>query len=191
MDTQALQQEKEVAQFESSLQSEFPALRRMAGWLTRDEHRAEDLLQDTLVLALRFRGNFEEGTNMRAWLSRVMRNRHISMMRRKKLERRIMETEGRYSLTYWSVGAMGRRSTSDDGNVHADDGFCDQVVAAMDELRPEFREVVMLCDVEEMSYADAASRMSCPVGTIMSRLHRGRRALRTKLGSRRHVEQAA
>jgi len=191
MDTHTIHQEKTSARFESSLHSEFPAMRRMAGWLTGDEHRAEDLLQDTLVLALRFRGNFQEGTNMRAWLSRVMRNRHISMMRRKKLERRIMETEGRYSLTCWSVGAMGRRTTGDGGDVHVDDGFCDQVVAAMDELRPEFREVVMLCDVEEMSYADAASRMSCPVGTIMSRLHRGRRALRTKLGSRRHIEEAA
>jgi RNA polymerase sigma-70 factor (ECF subfamily) len=177
--------------FTEELRQELPALRRMARWFSGDPHRAEDLLQDTLVLALRFKDNFREGTNLRAWLMRVMRNRHISLMRRKQLERRIMETEGRYSLTDWSIGAAGRRSMQRDGDVYRDHGLSDPVVSAMDELRPEFREVVWLCDVEGLSYADAASQISCPVGTIMSRLHRGRRALRRRLGSRQQVEAAA
>jgi len=178
-------------QFEQALSSHLPALKRTAAWIAGDEHRAEDLLQDTLVLALRFKDNYRDGTNLRAWLTRVMRNRHISNMRRKTLERRIMETEGHHALTHWSVGASGRRSTEMDGDVYVDDGFSDTVLSAMHELRPEFMEVVMLCDVEGLSYADAAARVDCPVGTVMSRLHRGRRALRKRLSSRSHIEAAA
>lgn len=177
--------------FENALSQQLPTLRRTAIWITGDEHRAEDLVQDTVVLALRFKQNFQEGTNMRAWLIRVMRNRHISAMRRKTLERKVMETEGRHTLAEWSVGEAGRRSTEMSGNVYCDDGFCDTVADALGELRPEFRDVVMLCDVEGLSYADAADRVSCPVGTVMSRLHRGRRALRSRLGSRRLVDAAA
>ena len=177
--------------FETTLGTHIPALRRLSRWLTGDPQRADDLLQDTMVLALRFSDNFVEGTNMQAWLFRVMRNRHISTMRRHALEQQIMETEGSHALAYWSLGAMGRRAAHVDGGVATDDGFCDTVVNAMDALRPEFREVVWMCDVEGMSYADAASAISCPVGTIMSRLHRGRRDLRRRLVSRRSVEEAA
>ncbi|MCK9462669.1 MAG: sigma-70 family RNA polymerase sigma factor [Proteobacteria bacterium] len=175
----------------NSLDSQIPALRRTARWLTGDWNKAEDLLQDTMVLALRFSDNFAEGTNLQAWLTRVMRNRHISNLRRRSLEQQILEAEGGHALAAWSIGAMGRRTMHGDGDVSPDNGFCDTVVHAMDELRPEFREVVWLCDVEGMSYSDAASAISCPVGTIMSRLHRGRRALRRRLGSRRSVEAAA
>jgi RNA polymerase sigma-70 factor (ECF subfamily) len=174
-----------------SLDAQIPALRRTARWLTGDWHKAEDLLQDTMVLALRFSDNFAEGTNLLAWLTRVMRNRHISNMRRRALEQQILEAEGAHALTAWSIGAMGRRTMHGDGDVSPENGFCDTVVSAMEALRPEFREAVWLCDVEGMSYADAASAISCPVGTIMSRLHRGRRALRRRLGSRRSVEAAA
>jgi RNA polymerase sigma-70 factor (ECF subfamily) len=178
-------------EFGNALHAELPAMRRMARWFAGDPHRGDDLLQDTLVLALRFQGNFRDGTNLRAWLVRVMRNRHISLMRRRQLERRILETEGRHALTDWSVGAAGRRTMRRDGDVCRDDGLSDPVVNAMDELRPEFREAVWLCDVEGLSYADAAQQAACPVGTIMSRLHRGRRALRRRLGSRQQVEEAA
>lgn len=174
-----------------SLDAQIPALRRTARWLTGDWQKAEDLLQDTMVLALRFGDAFAEGTNLLAWLTRIMRNRHISNLRRRTLEQQILEVEGSHSLAAWSIGAMGRRAMGAGGDVSPDAGFCDTVVHAMDELRPEFREVVWLCDVEGMSYADAATAISCPVGTIMSRLHRGRRALRRRLGSRRQVEAAA
>ena len=190
MSTQTLHK-KTNTEFENALQREIPSLRKSAKWLAGDDSRAEDLLQDTMLLALRFQESFKEGTNLRAWLMRVMKNRHISLLRRKSLERKIMETEGTLTLTYWSVGSMGIRTTRDEGDVYMDEGFSDQVVHAMEDLRPEFRQAVMLCDVEGMSYADAANRISCPVGTIMSRLHRGRRALRRSLGSRRRMEAAA
>jgi RNA polymerase sigma-70 factor, ECF subfamily len=190
MDTDAKEMTMQT-EFEAALGTHIPALRRLARWLTGDPHRADDLLQDTMVLALRFADNFAEGTNMQAWLTRVMRNRHISNMRRRTLEQQILETEGAHALAYWSLGAMGRRSSQGDGGVAPESGFCDTVVGAMEALRPEFREVVWMCDVEGLSYADAASAISCPVGTIMSRLHRGRRDLRRRLVSRSSVEAAA
>jgi RNA polymerase sigma-70 factor (ECF subfamily) len=177
--------------FESALQAELPTMHRLARWFAKDGDQAEDLVQDTFVLALRFRDSFQPGTNLRAWLTRVMRNRHISVLRRRKLERRILDAEGHHFLRDWSIGAMGRRSTGYGGDVERDGGLCDTVTRAIDGLRPEFRQAVELCDLEGMSYAEAARRARCPVGTIMSRLHRGRRALRSALVSRERIDQAA
>ncbi|MDD5308094.1 MAG: RNA polymerase sigma factor [Deltaproteobacteria bacterium] len=173
-----------------TLRPHLPQLRRMARWYAGDPDEADDLLQDTLLLALRFIDSYEEGTNLRAWLLRVMRNRHISLSRRRSLERRVLEREGAHALTAWSVGDMGRHAMEDGGGVDKDLSLSDPVALAMDELRPEFKDAVWLCDVEDLSYAEAAVRLACPMGTIMSRLHRGRRALRRRLGSRRELEAA-
>lgn len=170
---------------------ELTTLERMARWYAGNAVEADDLLQDTIVLALRFAESYREGTNVKAWLLRVMRNRHISMSRRKQLERRVYDAEGRYSLTRWSIGEMGRRTMERHGDVDKDDGLSDPVLNAISELRPEFRQAVWLCDVQGLSYAEAAKSLSCPVGTIMSRLHRGRRHLKQQLGSRAELEQAA
>lgn len=165
-------------------------MRQLARWYTSDSHEADDLVQETMLLALRFQESFRPGSNLRAWLARVMRNKHISNSRRKRLERQTLELEGTACLLDWSVGESGRRSTEPKGHVEKDEGLSDPVVEALSELRPEFREVVMLCDVEGLSYADAANLVRCPVGTIMSRLHRGRRALRSRLGSRQQLAAA-
>lgn len=170
---------------------ELNTLERMARWYTGSPSDAEDLLQDTIVLALRFAESYREGTNVKAWLLRVMRNRHISMSRRRQLERRVYDAEGRYSLTNWSVGECGRRAMERGGNVDKNDGLSDPVLSAIRELRPEFRQAVWLCDVQGLSYAEAAQSVSCPVGTIMSRLHRGRRHLKRQLVSREALEAAA
>jgi RNA polymerase sigma-70 factor, ECF subfamily len=175
---------------ELAICDELKTLGRMAHWYTGDPAAAEDLVQDTMVLALRFMGSYKQGTNLRAWLLRVMRNRYISINRRRTLERRVYETEGRHALTDWSIGEAGRRSMARNGDVERDNSFSDPVFHAINSLRPEFRNAVLMCDVEELSYAEAAERAECPVGTIMSRLHRGRRALRTKLVSRHHLEAA-
>ena len=128
--------------FESALTEEFPTMGRLARWFAKDGDQAADLVQDTLLLALRFRDSFQPGTNMRAWLTRVMRNRHISVQRRRRLERRVLDAEGCHFLKDWSVGAMGRRSTEHGGDVDRDPGLCDTVLGAIDGLRPEFREAV-------------------------------------------------
>ena len=177
--------------FNNALRTELPNLQKTARWLTQDPHKADDLIQDTYVLALRFKCKYKDNTNLRAWLTRIMRNRHVSNLRRKTLERRIMEEESCFALTTWSIGAMGRRSMQSDGDVYVDNSFSDPVHNAMKELSFEFRNAILLCDVEGMSYTDAAKWAACPVGTIMSRLHRGRKALKKKLISRRSIETAA
>ncbi len=175
--------------FEAAICKELENLRRMAIWYTGDSTEAEDLLQDTVVLALRFKDSYRHGSNLKAWLLKVMRNRHISLTRRHRLERRVYESESRHALKDWSLSETGRRSMGRSGGVEQD-WFCDPVADAIDGLKPEFREAVWLCDIEDYSYSEAAERVSCPVGTIMSRLHRGRRALRDKLGSRQALDAA-
>ncbi|MBN2343340.1 MAG: sigma-70 family RNA polymerase sigma factor [Deltaproteobacteria bacterium] len=189
--TQLINQTNPSNDFEQQLEAQHTNLLKLAVSLTHDASRAEDLLQDTMLLALKFRANYQDGTNIRAWLSRIMKNRYISIVRRLRLEEKTMEEEGRYALRNWSLGEMGLRTTHRDGNVYTDEGFGDTVAAAISELKPEYRQVVILCDVDGMSYAEAAGELTCPVGTIMSRLHRGRRALRTRLVSRRQLEAAA
>lgn len=177
--------------FEKQLQQEWPSLRRIAAWLTRSPERAEDLLQDTAVLALRFRDSYRADTNLHAWLTRIMRNRHISLMRRRSLEDRTFAAGDSSTLSLWSTSEDTRRAGAGSDAADADDGFSDPVLAALSELRGEFRDVVMLCDVDSLSYAEAAATLGCPLGTIMSRLHRGRKELRRRLVSRDALNSAA
>lgn len=176
--------------FEKAICDELHTLQRMAVWYTGNAAEAQDLVQDTLLLALRFQEGYKQGSNLRAWLLKVMRNRHISVTRRRRLEKRVMEHEAGHALCDWSLSETGRRSMEAGGGVDTDAGFSDPVVLAMDTIRPEFREAVLMCDVEELSYLEAAARASCPVGTVMSRLHRGRRALKDKLVSREQLDAA-
>jgi len=170
--------------------AEAPTLERTAFFYAGNPMDAEDLLQDTYVLALRFYDTYRQGTNLRAWLTKVMRNRYISCSRRRKLEQRVLQTEGKHALSVWSIGEMGRRTMKREGGIEVGNGLSDTVAKAMDGLRPEFREGIWLCDVEGLSYAEAARSTSRPIGTVMSRLHRGRQALRKQLGSRQELEAA-
>ncbi len=183
-------QQNQNQSFQQAVCREIHMLRRTAIWYAGNAMDAEDLVQDTLMLALRFQEGYKAGSNLRAWLLRVMRNRHISLTRRRRLERRVQDHESSHALTDWSLSETGRRSMMEGGGVDEDIGFSDPVVSAMNSIRPEFREVVLMCDVEDMSYQEAAARADCPVGTVMSRLHRGRRALKDKLISRAHLNAA-
>ena len=176
--------------FEKAICEELHTLQRMAFWYTGDTAEAQDLVQDTMLLALRFHESYKSGSNLRAWLLKVMRNRHISVTRRRRLEKRVLDHESGHALCDWSLSETGRRSMSSDGGVSRDTGFSDKVVSAMGAIRPEFRDAVLMCDVEELSYLEAAEKADCPVGTVMSRLHRGRRALKDKLVSREHLDAA-
>ncbi|NLN62513.1 MAG: RNA polymerase sigma factor [Myxococcales bacterium] len=177
--------------FEQLLQAEIPTMRRVAGWIARDADAADDLLQDTMLLALRFRDSYKENVNMRAWLTRIMKNRHISILRRKNLEYRILETEKNDALPVLSMSQAALQTRARDGGVVPDIGFSDTVLHAMNNLRDEYRDVVILCDIDGLSYAEAAASLSCPLGTVMSRLHRGRRELRKHLVSRTALSEAA
>ena len=143
-----------------------PALSRTALRLTRGTALADDLVQETLARAWQARASFRPGTNARAWTHRILFNTYINHYRKKKREREALEELRRTRLV----------SVRD-----AHDGFGDEVAAALQGLRPEFREAVELVDLRDLSYQDAADQLACPVGTVMSRLHRGRKRLRRAL----------
>jgi RNA polymerase sigma-70 factor (ECF subfamily) len=143
-----------------------PDLSRTALRLTRGHALADDLVQETLTRAWQARASFQPGTNARAWTRRILFNTYINHYRKRKREREALE-ELR-NMSRWTSRARH-------------DGFGDEVVAALGSLQPEFREAVELVDLRDLSYQDAADRLECPVGTVMSRLHRGRKRLRKAL----------
>jgi RNA polymerase sigma-70 factor (ECF subfamily) len=143
-----------------------PDLSRTALRLTRGSALADDLVQETLTRAWQARASFRPGTNARAWTHRILFNTYINHYRKKKRERQVLEE---------------LRGLSSNSSQRAQEGFGDEVVAALRALQPEFREAVELVDLADLSYQDAADRLDCPVGTVMSRLHRGRKRLRRAL----------
>jgi RNA polymerase sigma-70 factor (ECF subfamily) len=143
-----------------------PDLSRTALRLARGTALADDLVQETLTRAWQARASFRPGTNARAWTHRILFNTYINHYRKKKREREALEE---------------LRISSREGDRAAHDGFGDEVIAALRKLRPEFREAVELVDMRDLSYQDAADHLACPVGTVMSRLHRGRKRLRSAL----------
>lgn len=143
-----------------------PELTRSALRLTRGTALADDLVQETLARAWQARLSFRPGTNARAWTQRILFNTYINHYRKRKRESEVLE-----ELCRLGCGSAGSRS----------EGLSDEVLAALTQLRPEFREAVELVDLAELSYEDAAVRLECPVGTVMSRLHRGRKRLQSVL----------
>ena len=144
----------------------LPELSRTALRLARGTALADDLVQETLTRAWQSRSSFQPGTNARAWTHRILFNTYINHYRKKKRERQALE----------EIRGLTHRS------VHPTyEGFGDEVVAALGALQPEFRQAVELVDLGDLSYQDAADRLECPVGTVMSRLHRGRKRLRSAL----------
>ncbi|MGB5194202.1 MAG: sigma-70 family RNA polymerase sigma factor [Polyangiales bacterium] len=143
-----------------------PDLSRTALRLTRGTALADDLVQETLTRAWQARASFRPGTNARAWTHRILFNTYINHYRKKKREREALQ----------ELRGISRTTSRAEH-----DGFGDEVAAALAALQPEFREAVELVDLGELSYQDAADRLDCPVGTVMSRLHRGRKRLRRAL----------
>ena len=166
-----------VTEFEAEARSHARTLFAVALRLTRDPHDAEDLVQDALVRGLAAWDRFAKGTNCRAWLVRILTNRFISGYRRNATARRYVCHEEA------ACAVREQLAAADDGDAVAVTAYplCDQVVAALGDLPPDFRRVVTLCDVQGLSYREAARRIGCPVGTVMSRLHRARRALERSL----------
>lgn len=145
-----------------------PELSRTALRLTRGAPHADDLVQETLARAWQSRESFQPGTNARAWTHRILFNTYVNHYRKAKREKTALD----------EVRAFPRRPSRQDH-----EGYSDEVLAALRALQPEFREAVELVDVAELSYQDAAAELDCPIGTVMSRLHRGRKRLRRVLRS--------
>jgi RNA polymerase sigma-70 factor, ECF subfamily len=149
--------------------------------LTGSRVEAEDLAQEAILRAWTFWDRFEPGTNGRAWMHRILFNTFVNGYRRKRRERVILgivrAVEGDRGAHVPAVPASGESS-----------GIGDEVRAALDALPEDFRRVVVLVDLEDRSYRDAAHAIGCPIGTVMSRLHRARRAMKTRLRDYASVE---
>jgi RNA polymerase sigma-70 factor (ECF subfamily) len=160
--------------FEELAMPLFDQLYNFARWLTRNREEAEDLVQETYIKALKGFSSFQVGTNFRAWMYRILRNTFLT------------------SRTGLKVTMTVPLDSDEDGPELAVE--CDtpetilfersnreQLQGAIDELPVHFREILLLCEVEEMSYQEIAEALSIPIGTVMSRLSRARRTLRDRL----------
>ena len=153
---------------------------RVARRLVTTREEAEDLMQETYARAFRAWRSFQPGTNLRAWLLRILTNLNIDRGRRQQRapDQQPLE-EGDYYL-YNRLEEAGREPNSDQERVDARLSQ-DDVVAALSAVPHDFRDVVVLVDIGDFSYADAAQILEIPIGTVMSRLHRGRRILKREL----------
>ena len=151
--------------------------------LTHNSADAEDLVQETYLKAYRAYGGFEEGTNLRAWLYRILTNTFINSYRAKKRrpdETDIDEVEDLY--LYRRLGGLEAAAAGRSAEDELLDWFTDaEVKEAVESLPEQFRMAVLLSDVEGFSYKEIAEILDIPIGTVMSRLHRGRKALQRQL----------
>jgi RNA polymerase sigma-70 factor, ECF subfamily len=173
--------EATAARFEAEFLPSLPALLAVAARLTGTRAEAEDLVQDTLLKAYRSRKQYRAGTNPRAWLMAILRNTFLNGYRRRNLERRVFDGPDADALAPGWVGASSLRGIRDPQAGALHHLLEAPLLEAIDELPPEFKMTVQLADIEELSYREIADSMSCPIGTVMSRLHRGRRWLRARL----------
>jgi RNA polymerase sigma-70 factor (ECF subfamily) len=149
--------------------------------LTRNPTDAEDLVQDAFVKAMRARDQFHAGTNLKAWLFRILTNTFINKYRRGGLERSVLDGPDADPLADGWVSASTMRQLRDPEMLALMPIVEGEIQVALDALPTEFRLAVVLCDVEEFSYEEIAQIMGCPIGTVMSRLHRGRKLLQRAL----------
>lgn len=157
----------------------LPDLRRRARALERQASAADDLVQDTVERALRFAHAFQSGSNLRAWLFCIQQNIFVSKKRRGSVSRRVHETI-RVDPNSW-----GQNDLVCEGAT-----LSPPVGRAIDELPERLGRVLVLVDIGEYSYKDAAEALEVPVGTVMSRLHRARSRLRERLVDRESAHAA-
>ena len=168
-------------EFEALALAHLDALYASALRLTKNERDAEDLVQDTCMRAYRFFDKFERGTNIKAWLFRILTNTFINRYRRKVKERTATEGPEQEAVQALFFSQEATDQASNPERFLFDRLLSDDVLRAIDALPIDFRMVVILADLQEFSYKEIADILSCPVGTVMSRLFRGRKLLQKGL----------
>ena len=165
--------------FEEEIIPHLDAMYNFALRLTSDPNDAEDLVQDTIVKAYRFFSSYEKGTNAKAWLFRILKNSYINEYRKKSKQPSQVDYD-EVSTFYETIRAE-RTDTSDLEDRMFRELIDDDISDALEELPEDFRTVVLLCDVEGFTYEEIANMLDVPIGTIRSRLHRGRNLLKAQL----------
>lgn len=165
--------------FEDELFPHMDALKTFAYHLTYDESEADDLVQETYLKAHKFIENYDSGTNAKAWLFKILKNAYINEYRKKVRRPTQVQLDDVVSI-----------KTEDEANSQAfhdlrdeifEQTMGDEVTLAMRSLPEEFREVIILCDIEDFSYEEIAKTIELPIGTVRSRLFRARNMLKEKL----------
>jgi RNA polymerase sigma-70 factor (ECF subfamily) len=150
--------------------------------LTRRPADARDLVQETMVRAWTHFDQFEQGTNCGAWLNRILTNTFLNQVRRRLQERNVLESDGNAQVVeQLTVNSEGRQPTQSPERILTDQQLSDEVLRAMQLLAPEFRTVVVMSDLQGMAYKEISAVLDVPMGTVMSRLFRGRRILQENL----------
>jgi RNA polymerase sigma factor (sigma-70 family) len=167
--------------FQRTAVPHMPVLHKYALHLTMDSEDAKDLVQDTCLKAYKFREQFEEGTNIKAWLFRIMKNSFLNRYRKEK---------GRPTKVRYEESHLPHNITEETYVVHIpereasyDHVFGDEIMSSIESINDLFKNVIFLSDVEGLTYEEIAAAVDCPLGTVRSRLHRGRNLLKKKLSA--------
>lgn len=178
-------------EFETDALRHMDALYGTALRLTRSDADAQDLVQETFLRAYRFYDRFEPGSNMKAWLFKIQYNAFVNRYRRGSLERSIMETLTESPNADSVMSSATMRSLVDPVSEAVRPLVASEIERALATLPEEYRAMIMLADVEELSYKEIADVIGCPIGTVMSRLHRARRLMQAELADAPTVERAS
>src|SRR5690242_15769294 len=169
-------------EFERQALAHLDALYGAAYRLTRNPRDAEDLVQDSLLRAYRFWDSFQQDSNCKAWLLRIVTNTFINEYQRKKRSREVLDAAtAEQSATDGVLVQASANDKQSPQQVLLQHSVSDDVQRALDSLPDDFRTAVILCDMQGLSYKEIAEIMECPVGTVMSRLFRGRKLLAAAL----------
>lgn len=166
-------------EFEREAMPHMDILYNYAVRMTSDPDDASDLVQETFMKAYRFWDKYEKGTNIRAWLFRIMKNSYINRYRKESKEPETLdynEIQNFYNTIRYESADPNDLQEKIFGGLLDDD-----VARAIESLPEDFKTVVILCDIEGLSYEEIAEFVDCPIGTVRSRIHRGRKMLREKL----------
>ena len=167
----------DTGSFEELAMPHFDRLYNFARWLTADTAAAEDLVQETYMKALRGFSGFQQGTNFRAWIYRILRNSFLTSRTGLKLSVSIDDDELPHEPSTDLTPESLLLARVDQDNIRR----------ALEQLSANFREVILLCDLEEMTYQEVAQTLAIPIGTVMSRLARARKAMRALLSAGKEV----
>jgi RNA polymerase sigma-70 factor (ECF subfamily) len=157
--------------FEAEVMPHVDRLFRLAMWWERDRAEAEDLVQETLVQALQSFHRFTAGTNCKAWLATILRHVRSNRRRSKLRQPTVEDPDDRIAETIPFVPPVPQHLTDED------------LLAALGGIPEAYQDIILLCDVEELTYKEIAAALAIPIGTVMSRLHRGRALLRQRLAA--------